>query len=139
MRGGALLANDDAKQGCNTGVTNERYFSHFARSYPCPMDQNWCAQRRRHSALRSWLACMGESTIMSNGLRITLVAATTLLAAATSVVHAGDYSAIAQAGPSARSVQGSVQASQPSMPAEHLGQESSLSGTPAPSVGNLPL
>src|SRR5262245_11821825 len=79
---------------------------------------------------------------MSNGLGITAVAATTLLA--TSVVHGGDYSAIAQADQSARSVQGSAQASQlsqtaePSMPAVHLGQESSP-GTAASSVGNLPL
>lgn len=80
---------------------------------------------------------------MSNGLGITAVAATTLLA--TSVVHGGDYSAIAQADQSARSVQRWAQASQlsqtaePSMPAVHLGQESSLSGTAASSVGNLPL
>ena len=31
------------------------------------------------------------------------------------------------------------QTAEPSMPAVQLGQESSLSGTPAPSVGNLPL
>jgi hypothetical protein len=82
---------------------------------------------------------------MRNGLGITAVAATTLLAAAASVVQSGDYSAIAQADQSARSVQRWAQASQLSqtaealIPAEHLGQESSLSGTPAPSVGNLPL
>jgi sporulation protein YlmC with PRC-barrel domain len=82
---------------------------------------------------------------MSNSLGITAVAATTLLAAAMSVVQGGDYSAIAQTDQSARSVQRWAQASQlsqtaePSIPAEHLGQESSLSGTPAPSVGNLPL
>src|SRR5262245_59761307 len=108
------------------------------------MDQNWCAQRRRHSALRSWLAYMRESTIMSNGLGITAVAAITLLATVTSVVHGGDYSAIAQADQSARSVQRWAQASQvsqtaeSSMPAVHLGQESSP-GTAASSVGNLPL
>ena len=87
---------------------------------------------------RAW----GESTIMSNGLGITAVAATTLLA--TIVVHGGDYSAIAQADQSARSVERWAQASQlsqtaePSMPAVHLGQESSL-GTAASSIGNLPL
>jgi len=87
---------------------------------------------------RAW----GESTIMSNGLGITAVAATTLLA--TSVVHGGDYSAIAQADQSARSVERWAQASQlsqtaePSMPAVHLGQESSP-GTAASSIGNLPL
>jgi hypothetical protein len=81
---------------------------------------------------------------MSNGLGITAVSATTLLAAATNVVHGGDYSAIAQADQSARSVQRWAQASQlsqtaePSMPAVHLGQESSP-GTAASSVGNLPL
>ena len=80
---------------------------------------------------------------MSNGLGITAVAA--LLAAATSVVHGGDYSAIAQGEQSARSVQRWTQASQfsqtaePSMPVVQLGEEISLSGTPAPSVGNLPL
>src|SRR5262249_29321854 len=82
---------------------------------------------------------------MSNGLGITAVAATTLLVAATSGVRGGDYSATAQADRSARSVQRWAQASelsrtaQPSMRAVQLGQESSLSGTPAPSVGNLPL
>jgi sporulation protein YlmC with PRC-barrel domain len=83
---------------------------------------------------------------MSNGLGITAVAATTLLAAATSVVvHGGDYSAVAQADQSARSVQPSAQPSQlsqtaePSMPAEQLGQESLLSGPLAPSIGNLPV
>jgi len=82
---------------------------------------------------------------MSNSLGITAVAATTLLAAAMSVVQGGDYSAIAQTDQSARSVQRWAQASQlsqtaePSITAEHLGQERSLSGTPAPSVGNLPL
>jgi sporulation protein YlmC with PRC-barrel domain len=81
---------------------------------------------------------------MSNGLGITAVAATTLLAAATSVVQSGNYSAIAQ-DQSARRVQRWAQASQfshtaePSIPAKHLGQESSLSGTAASSVGNLPL
>src|SRR5262245_28329213 len=91
----------------------------------------------------AWCVRRGESTIMSNGLGITAVAATTLLAAATSVVQGGDYSATAQADQSARSVQRWAQASQlsqaaePSIPGEHLGQESSLSGTPAPSVGNL--
>ena len=79
---------------------------------------------------------------MSNGLGITAVAATMLIAAATGSVHGGDYSAIAQADQSARSVRGWAQASQPSqtaepsMPAVQLGQESSLSGTAAPSVGN---
>jgi len=82
---------------------------------------------------------------MSNGLGITAIAATALIAAATSGVRGGDYSATAQADQSARSVQGSAQTRQlsqmaePSMPAVQLGQESSLSGTPAPSVGNLPL
>ena len=82
---------------------------------------------------------------MSIGLVIAAVAATTLIAAATSGVHGGDYSAIAQADQSARSTQGWAQARQlsqtaePSIPAVQLGQESSLSGTPAPSVGNLPL
>jgi hypothetical protein len=81
---------------------------------------------------------------MSNGLGITAVAATTLLATVTSVVHGSDYSAIAQADQSARSVQRWAQAIQlsqtaePSMPAVHLGQESSP-GTAASSVGNLPL
>jgi sporulation protein YlmC with PRC-barrel domain len=81
---------------------------------------------------------------MSNGLGIAAVAATTLLATVTSVVQGGDYSAIAQADQSARSVQRRTQASQlsqtaePSMPAAHLGQESSP-GTAASSVGNLPL
>jgi hypothetical protein len=99
--------------------------------------------RHRHLACDYGLACVGESAIMSNGLGITAVAA--MLAAATSVVHGGDYSAIAQADQSARLVQRWAQASQlsqtaePSMPAEQLGQESSLSGTPPPSVGNLPL
>jgi hypothetical protein len=82
---------------------------------------------------------------MSNSLGITAVAATTLLAAAMSVVQGGDYSAITQTDQSARSVQRWAQASQlsqtaePSIPAEHLGQESPLSGTAASSVGNLPL
>ena len=82
---------------------------------------------------------------MSNGLGITAVAATTLIAAATSGVRGGDYSATAQADQSARSVRGWAQASEPSqtaepsMPAVQLGQESPLLGTPAPPVGNLPL
>jgi hypothetical protein len=84
-------------------------------------------------------------TIMNNGLGIRAVAATTLLAAATSVVHGGDYSAIAQADQSVRSVQQWAQARQlsqtaePSTPLVQLGQESSLSASPAPSVGNLPV
>jgi hypothetical protein len=90
------------------------------------------------------LACVVENTIMRIGLGITAVAATTLIAAATSVVHGDDYSAVAQADQSAQSVGGWAQTSQlsqaaePSMPAVQLGQDSSLSGSPAPSVGNLP-
>jgi hypothetical protein len=110
------------------------------------MDLNSSAHAAQASSLKSWVSVRGgESTIMSNDLGITAVAATTLLAAATSVIHGGDYSAIAQADHSARSVQRWAQASQlsqtaePSIPAEHLGQESSLSGTVASSVGNLPL
>lgn len=79
---------------------------------------------------------------MSNILGITAVAATISIAAATGGVHGGDYSAIAQADQSARSVRGWAQASQlsqtaePSMPAVQLGQESPPLGTPAPPVGN---
>lgn len=79
---------------------------------------------------------------MSNILGITAVAATISMAAATGGVHGGDYSAIAQADQSARSVRGWAQASQlsqtaePSMPAVQLGQESPPLGTPAPPVGN---
>ena len=82
---------------------------------------------------------------MRIGLGITAVAATTLLAAATSVVHGGDYPSVAQADQSAQSVRGGAQTSQlsqtaePSMPTVQLGQDSSLSGSPAPSVGNFPL
>ena len=82
---------------------------------------------------------------MSIGLGITTVATTTLIAAAVSAADGGDYSAIVQADRSARSVQGWAQARQlsqtaePSMPPVQLGQKSSLSETPAPSVGNLPL
>ena len=54
---------------------------------------------------------------MSNGLGITAVAATTLIAAAVSGVDGGDYSAIAQADQSARSVRGWAQASEPSQTA----------------------
>ena len=124
---------------------NERYFSHFARSYPCPIDQNSCAHAAQAFSLDYGVGVRGESTIMSNGLGITAVAATTLIAAATSGVHAGDYSTIAQVDQSARSVRGWAQASEPSqtaepsMPAVQLGQESPLLGTPAPPVGNLPL
>jgi hypothetical protein len=81
---------------------------------------------------------------MSNGLGIAAIAATALIAAATSGVRGGDYSATAQADQSARSVQQWAQASQlsqaaeSSMPAVQLRPESSLSGTLAPSVGNLP-
>src|SRR5262245_479974 len=67
---------------------------------------------------------LGESTIMSNGLGITAVAA--LLAAATSVVHGGDYSAIAQGEQSARSVQRWTQASQLSQTAEQAGRPAPL-------------
>ena len=82
---------------------------------------------------------------MSIGLGITTVATTTLIAAAVSAADGGDYSAIVQGDRSARSVQGWAQARQlsqtaePSMPPVQLGQKSSLSETPAPSVGNLPL
>ena len=82
---------------------------------------------------------------MSIGLGITTVATTTLIAAAVSAADGGDYSAIVQADRSARSVQGWAQARQlsqtaePSMPPVQLGQKRSLSETPAPSVGNLPL
>ena len=110
------------------------------------MDQNSFAHATQASSLRFWVGVRGgESPIMSNSLGITAVAATTLLAAATSVVHGGDYSAIGREDQSARSVQRWAQASQlsqaaePSMPAVQLGPESSVSGIPAPSVGNLPL
>jgi hypothetical protein len=82
---------------------------------------------------------------MSKGLGIFAMAATTLLAAGTSAVHGGDYSVIAPADPSVRSVQESDQPSQlsqtaePSMPAEQLGHESLLSGTSGQSVGNFPV
>jgi hypothetical protein len=81
--------------------------------------------------------------MMRIGVGIAAVAATTLIAAATCVVHGGDYSAIGAADQSVRSVRGwsqtgqVSQAAEPSMPTVQLGQESSLSGTPAPSVGNL--
>jgi PRC-barrel domain len=77
------------------------------------------------------------------GIGVSAVAATTLLAAATSVVGGGDHSARAQAGQSLRSVQEWAQASQlsqtgePSTQAVQLEQESSLSAAPAGSVGNL--
>jgi hypothetical protein len=80
---------------------------------------------------------------VSNGLGSTAVAAILLLAAAPSVIHGGDYSV--RSDQSARSVQPSAQPSQlsqtaePWMPAEQLGQESLLSGPPAPSIGNLPV
>src|SRR5262245_56472242 len=81
---------------------------HFARSYPFPMNRNSSADGAQASSSGLWGGGRGggESTIMSNGLGITAVAATTLLA--TIVVHGGDYSAIAQADQSAQSVQGSA-------------------------------
>jgi sporulation protein YlmC with PRC-barrel domain len=98
----------------------------------------------RHNVwLALWVAVQGESAIMSNGLGSTAVAAILLLAAAPSVIHGGDYSV--RADQSVRSVQRWAQASQlsqaaePSTAAEQLGQESSLSGPPAPSVGNSPV
>src|SRR6476659_9200664 len=113
----------------------QRYFSYVARSYPDP----WI---RTRAPCGEVFSCVGESTIMSNILGITAVAATISIAAATGGVHGGDYSAIAQADQSARSVRGWAQASQlsqtaePSMPAVQLGQESPPLGTPAPPVGN---
>src|SRR5262245_55864712 len=86
----------------------------------------------------------GESSTMSNDLGSTAVAAILLLATAASVVYGSYYSAIAQADKPVRLVQQWARASQlsqtaePSTHAVQLGQESSLSAAPAPSVGNLP-
>jgi hypothetical protein len=72
---------------------------------------------------------------MITGLGITAVATTTLIVAAMSGVHGGDYSAVTQADRSARSVQAWAQARQlsetaePSTSAVQLGQESLPSGT----------
>ena len=76
------------------------------------------------------------------GLGITAVATITLIVAAMSGAHGGDYSAVAQADRSARSAQGWAQAKQlsqtvePSTPAVQLRQQSPPSGAPAPDAGN---
>jgi sporulation protein YlmC with PRC-barrel domain len=76
---------------------------------------------------------------MRIGFGIVAVAATTLIAAAMSGVHGGDYSAVAQADYQAWAQARQLsRTAEPSSPAVQLGQESPRSGAPAPPAGNAP-